>query len=86
MKIVVTGGAGYIGSVTTERLVAQGHEVVVLDNLSQGHRAAVHPDAEFVAELEHRHQAQLANRLQRRHGRPGGPGAEHRRALAGQDQ
>ena len=48
MKILVTGGAGYIGSVTVERLIAQRHEVVVLDNLLQGHRAAVHPDAVFV--------------------------------------
>ena len=48
MKILVTGGAGYIGSVTTEQLVAQGHEVVVFDNLYQGHEAAVHPEAVFV--------------------------------------
>jgi UDP-glucose 4-epimerase len=48
MKIFVTGGAGYIGSVTTENLIAQGHEVVVFDNLYQGHRAAVHPQAVFV--------------------------------------
>ena len=48
MKILVTGGAGYIGSVTTEMLVMSGHAVTVFDNLSQGHRAAVHPDAEFV--------------------------------------
>jgi UDP-glucose 4-epimerase len=48
MKILVTGGAGYIGSVVTEQLVAAGESVVVLDNLSQGHRAAVHPDAAFV--------------------------------------
>ncbi|GIV96777.1 MAG: UDP-glucose 4-epimerase [Herpetosiphonaceae bacterium] len=48
MKILVTGGAGYIGSVTTEELIRAGHEVVVFDNLSQGHRAAVHPDAMFV--------------------------------------
>ncbi len=48
MKILVTGGAGYIGSVTVERLIAQQHEVIVLDNLLQGHRAAVHSDAVFV--------------------------------------
>jgi UDP-glucose 4-epimerase len=48
MKVLVTGGAGYIGSVTTEQLVQAGHEVVVFDNLSQGHREAVHPDAELV--------------------------------------
>ncbi|HEV2763820.1 MAG TPA: UDP-glucose 4-epimerase GalE, partial [Pyrinomonadaceae bacterium] len=48
MRILVTGGAGYIGSVVTEELLAAGHEVVVYDNLSKGHRAAVHPDARFV--------------------------------------
>lgn len=48
MKVLVTGGAGYIGSVTTHRLVEAGHEVVVLDNLYQGHRAAVHRRAAFV--------------------------------------
>jgi UDP-glucose 4-epimerase len=48
MKILVTGGAGYIGSVTVEQLIEAGEEVVVFDNLYQGHRAAVHPDAVFV--------------------------------------
>lgn len=48
MKILVTGGAGYIGSVTVEQLIQRRHEVVVLDSLLQGHRAAVHPDAVFV--------------------------------------
>ena len=48
MKILVTGGAGYIGSVTVEQLVHTGAEVVVFDNLSLGHRAAVHPDATLV--------------------------------------
>jgi UDP-glucose 4-epimerase len=48
MKLLITGGAGYIGSITTEQLIAQGHEVVVFDNLYQGHRAAVHPKAVFV--------------------------------------
>jgi len=48
MKILVSGGAGYIGSVVTEQLVAAGESVVVFDNLSQGHREAVHPDAAFV--------------------------------------
>ena len=41
MAVLVTGGAGYIGSVTVELLRAQGQNVVVLDNLSRGHRAAV---------------------------------------------
>jgi len=48
MKVLVTGGAGYIGSITTAELIAAGHDVVVFDNLYQGHRAAVHPAAAFV--------------------------------------
>ena len=48
MKVLVTGGAGYIGSVTVEQLIEAGEEVVVFDNLYQGHRAAVHPEALFV--------------------------------------
>ncbi len=48
MRILVTGGAGYIGSIVTETLIAEGEEVIVFDNLSQGHRAAVHPQAQFV--------------------------------------
>ncbi|NBU63648.1 MAG: UDP-glucose 4-epimerase GalE [Chloroflexia bacterium] len=48
MKILVTGGAGYIGSVATAELIAAGHDVVVVDNLYQGHREAVHPDAQFI--------------------------------------
>lgn len=48
MKILVTGGAGYIGSVVVEELIRQGEQVVVYDNLSQGHRAAVDPRAELV--------------------------------------
>ena len=40
MRILVSGGAGYVGSVSVERLVAAGHRVVVLDDLSTGHRAA----------------------------------------------
>lgn len=48
MKILVTGGAGYIGSIAVEKLIEAGDEVVVFDNLYQGHREAVHPDALFV--------------------------------------
>lgn len=48
MRILVTGGAGFIGSVVTEELLKDGHEVVVYDNLSKGHRAAVAPGADFV--------------------------------------
>jgi UDP-glucose 4-epimerase len=48
VKILVTGGAGYIGSITTAELVQAGHDVVVFDNLYQGHADAVHPAAAFV--------------------------------------
>ncbi len=48
MTILVVGGAGYIGSVTVEQLIAAGKTVVVLDNLSRGHRRAVVPEAQFV--------------------------------------
>ncbi|HBB94424.1 MAG TPA: UDP-glucose 4-epimerase GalE [Blastocatellia bacterium] len=48
MRILVTGGAGYIGSVVTEELLNDGHETVVFDNLVKGHRAAVNPRAKFV--------------------------------------
>src|ERR671916_1837426 len=41
MKLLVTGGAGYIGSVVAKQLLDRGHEVAVLDDLSRGHRAAV---------------------------------------------
>ncbi|MGI8908768.1 MAG: UDP-glucose 4-epimerase GalE [Candidatus Sumerlaeaceae bacterium] len=47
-SVLVVGGAGYIGSVTVEHLVAAGHSVVVLDNLSRGHRHAVVDGAELV--------------------------------------
>jgi UDP-glucose 4-epimerase len=47
MSILITGGAGYIGSVTTELLRARGETVVVLDNLSRGHRDAVAPAVPF---------------------------------------
>jgi UDP-glucose-4-epimerase GalE len=48
MRIMVTGGAGYIGSVITLQLLKAGHSVVVYDDLSRGHRSAVLPDAELV--------------------------------------
>ncbi|MDP9340415.1 MAG: UDP-glucose 4-epimerase GalE [Acidobacteriota bacterium] len=47
MGILVTGGAGYIGSVCTEVLLSRGFDVVVLDNLQEGHRAAVSVNATF---------------------------------------
>ncbi|MEW6130869.1 MAG: UDP-glucose 4-epimerase GalE [Acidobacteriota bacterium] len=48
MRILVTGGAGYIGSVVTEELVKDGHDVVVYDSLYKGHRQAVVEGATFV--------------------------------------
>ncbi len=48
MNVLVTGGAGYIGSVCVEQLCHAGHQVTVLDNLTEGHRAAVDPRARFV--------------------------------------
>ncbi len=48
MKIFLTGGAGYIGSVTTEQLLNQGHRVTVFDNLERGHLDAIDPRAKFV--------------------------------------
>ena len=47
MAILVTGGTGYIGSVTVERLRASGEQVVVLDDLARGHRAALDADVPF---------------------------------------
>ena len=41
MKLLVTGGAGYIGSIVARAADRQGHEIVVLDNLERGHREAV---------------------------------------------
>jgi len=48
MKVLVTGGAGYIGSVSTAQLLQAGHDVVVFDSLELGHRAAVDPRAELI--------------------------------------
>jgi UDP-glucose 4-epimerase len=48
MKILVTGGAGYVGSIVVEELIKEGFEVVVLDNLQEGHRSAILPEAEFI--------------------------------------
>ena len=45
MRVLVTGGAGYVGSVSVERLIDAGHEVVVLDDLTTGHRESVPPRA-----------------------------------------
>lgn len=48
MKVLVTGGAGYIGSFMTRALLERGHEVVVFDNLKRGHRSAIDARAKFV--------------------------------------
>jgi UDP-glucose 4-epimerase len=48
MRVLVTGGAGYIGSVVADELLHAGHQVVVFDNLSRGHRQAVPKNAELV--------------------------------------
>lgn len=48
MNILVTGGAGYIGSITVELLVNQGYDVVVLDSMDKGHKEAIHPQAKLV--------------------------------------
>jgi UDP-glucose 4-epimerase len=48
MNILVTGGAGYIGSVVAERLIESGHTPIIYDDLSKGHRDAVLPEALFV--------------------------------------
>lgn len=48
MRVLVTGGAGYIGSVTAELLLNSGHEVFVFDNLERGHRQAVDKRCTFV--------------------------------------
>ena len=62
MKLCVTGGAGYIGSVVVESLLERGHDVTVLDNLSTGHRDAVPSVCRFV-EGDIRDRAVLAQAL-----------------------
>ena len=57
MKILVVGGAGYIGSVCSELLLNEGYQVAIFDNLTEGHRAAVDSRAEFV-------EGDLANKAQ----------------------
>ena len=47
-SVLLVGGAGYVGSATTEQLIERGYHAVVLDNLYQGHQDAIHPAAEFI--------------------------------------
>jgi len=61
MRVFITGGAGYIGSVCAELLLDQGHEVAIFDNLIEGHRHAVDSRANFIrGELADRAQVELA--------------------------
>jgi UDP-glucose 4-epimerase len=60
VRILVVGGAGYVGSTSVERLLEAGHEVVVYDNLSSGHRSAVPDGARLVV-------AEIADRLRLEH-------------------
>ncbi len=48
MNVLVTGAAGYIGSIITEKLIKEGYDVVAIDNLTQGHREAVASEATFI--------------------------------------
>jgi UDP-glucose 4-epimerase len=48
MKIFVTGGAGYIGSICVEQMLDEGHEIVVFDNFTEGHRLAVDPRSKVI--------------------------------------
>jgi UDP-glucose 4-epimerase len=65
MTVLVTGGAGYIGSVTVEALLARGDSVVVVDNLATGHRGALFPEVPFV-EADLRDTARLAATMRER--------------------
>jgi UDP-glucose 4-epimerase len=60
LRVLVVGGAGYVGSTSVERLIEAGHEVVVYDNLSSGHRAAVPGGARLVV-------GEIADRLRLEH-------------------
>jgi UDP-glucose-4-epimerase GalE len=67
MRILVTGGAGYIGSFTVRKLLERGHTVVVYDNLCQGHRAAVPAECLVVGDLkdiDHLDQTLIVNRIE----------------------
>jgi UDP-glucose 4-epimerase len=76
MRLLVTGGAGYIGSICAQRLVEDGHDVTVLDDLSRGHREAV-PEGATLAEVDLRDLAAVQQALA-----PGFDGVLHFAALA----
>src|SRR5262249_49942191 len=66
-RILLTGGAGYIGSHTVKELLARGHEVTVFDNLSAGHRQAVPAGRLVVGDLrdiDHLDQLLVVNRIE----------------------
>lgn len=65
MRILVTGGAGYIGSVSVEAFLAAGHDVTVLDDISTGHRAAV-PEGAALEIATYTDAASVAHLLKRR--------------------
>ncbi len=52
MRILITGGAGYIGSITAARLIEQGHEITVLDNLEKGHPATLDKMRQVAGDFE----------------------------------
>lgn len=52
MKIILTGGAGYVGSACLRWLLRHGHDPIAFDNLSEGNRAAVHPDRLFIGDIQ----------------------------------
>jgi len=66
MNILVTGGAGYVGSVCAEQLIAQKHHVVIIDNLATGHREAVPEDAVFI-EADVAHEEVVSEAIARHH-------------------
>lgn len=66
MKILVTGGAGYIGSHTVRALLEKGHDVIVLDNLSRGHVGAVPSSVQLIREDIH-HISAVRDLLEREH-------------------